>query len=140
MKTGALRVKFVALWGVLTLAKVLLAIWLPPFGDEAFYWQEGQHLAWAYSDLPGATAWLIRFGVAVGGDHTLAMRAPFLMIGAALPWLIRRIATRWYGADAGWQAGVLAMLLPLSGLMGLLALPDVPMIFAALLCLDACAV
>ena len=56
MKTGALRVKFLTLWCVLTLAKLLLAVWLPPFGDEAFYWQEGQHLAWAYSDLPGCTA------------------------------------------------------------------------------------
>jgi 4-amino-4-deoxy-L-arabinose transferase-like glycosyltransferase len=140
MKTGALRVKFLTLWCALTVAKVLLAIWLPPFGDEAFYWQEGRHLAWAYSDLPGCTAWLIRLGVALGGNHTLAMRAPFLLLGAALPWLVWRITTRWFGADAGWQAGVLAMLMPLAGLMGLLALPDVPLIFAALLCLDACAV
>jgi 4-amino-4-deoxy-L-arabinose transferase-like glycosyltransferase len=140
MKTGALRVKFLALWCALTLAKVGLAIWLPPFGDEAFYWQEGQHLAWAYSDLPGCTAWLIRLGVTLGGNHTLAMRAPFLIIGATLPWLVRRIAARWFGEAAGWQAGLLAMLMPLAGLMGLLALPDVPLIFAALLCLDACAV
>ena len=140
MKTGGLRVKFLALWGALILVKAALAIWLPAFGDEAFYWQEGQHLAWAYSDLPGCTAWLIRLGVALGGNHTLAMRAPFLLLGAAFPWLVRRIATRWYGADAGWQAGLLAMLMPLAGLMGLLALPDVPLIFAALLCLDACAV
>jgi 4-amino-4-deoxy-L-arabinose transferase-like glycosyltransferase len=138
-KTGALRVKFLALWGALTLAKFLLAGWLPPFGDEAFYWQEGQHLAWAYSDLPGCTAWLIRLGVELGGDHPLAMRAPFLLLGATLPWLVRRIAARWQGDDAGWQAGLLAMLMPLSGMMGVLALPDVPMIFAALLCLDACA-
>lgn len=140
MKTGALRVKFLTLWCALTLIKLVLAIWLPPFGDEAFYWQEGQHLAWAYSDLPGCTAWLIRLGVAVGGNHTLAMRAPFLLIGAGLPWLVRRIAARWYGEPAGWQAGLLALLMPLAGLMGLLALPDVPLIFAALLCLDACAV
>jgi len=139
MKTGALRVKFLALWSALTLVKVLLATWLPPFGDEAFYWQEGQHLAWAYSDLPGCTAWLIRLGVALGGNHPLAMRAPFLLLGAALPWLVRRIAARWFGADSGYQGGLLAMLMPLAGLMGLLALPDVPLIAAALLCLDACA-
>src|SRR4249919_1012031 len=139
MKTGALRVKFLALWCALTLVKIFLAAWLPPFGDEAFYWQEGQHLAWAYSDLPGCTAWLIRLGVALGGEHTLAMRAPFLLLGATLPWLVRRIAARWQGADAGWQAGLLAMLMPFSGMMGVLALPDVPMIVAALLCLDGCA-
>lgn len=140
MKTSALRVNFLALWSVLVLVKAMLAYWLPPFGDESFYWQEGQHLAWAYSDLPGCTAWLIRLGVELGGNQPLAMRAPFLLIGAALPWLVRRIAMRWHGDDAGWRAGLLAMLMPLSGLMGVLALPDVPMIFAALLCLDACAV
>src|SRR4029079_15703189 len=102
MKSDALRVKFVAIWLALTLAKLLLAVWLPPFGDEAFYWQEGQHLAWAYSDLPGCTAWLIRLGVALGGDHTWAMRAPFLLLGAALPWLGRGNARRRVGGGGGW--------------------------------------
>ena len=44
---------FIALWALLLLAKIVLAARLPLFVDEAFYWQEGQHLAWAYSDLPG---------------------------------------------------------------------------------------
>src|SRR5690606_37217113 len=38
---------------------------------------------------------------------------------------------------AGWQAAWLALLIPLAGAMGVLALPDVPMLVAALLCLDA---
>ena len=48
---------FLALWALVLLAKALLAAKLPLFVDEAFYWQEGQHPAWAYSDLPGPTAW-----------------------------------------------------------------------------------
>ncbi|MBP8098387.1 MAG: glycosyltransferase family 39 protein, partial [Arenimonas sp.] len=39
----------------------------------------------------------------------------------------------------GWSAGLLALLMPLSGLLGVLALPDVPLVMAALLCLDAVA-
>ena len=54
------RNAFVALWALLLLVKIVLAAQLPLFVDEAFYWQEGQHLAWAYSDLPGLTAF---FGV-----------------------------------------------------------------------------
>ena len=43
---------FLILWSVVTSIKILIAARLPLFVDEAFYWQEGQHLAVAYSDLP----------------------------------------------------------------------------------------
>jgi 4-amino-4-deoxy-L-arabinose transferase-like glycosyltransferase len=128
---------FLGLWAVLLLAKLVLAARLPLFVDEAFYWQEGMHPAWAYSDLPALTAWLARLGVAIGGDNTLALRMPFLLLAACLPWLVARIAAREYGEAAGWQAGAFAMLLPLAGTLGLLALPDVPMALATLLCMDA---
>ena len=64
---GARRA-FIVLWAAVTLLKLAVATRLPLFVDEAFYWQEGQHLAWAYSDLPGLTAWLIRLGVEVAGN------------------------------------------------------------------------
>ena len=128
---------FIGLWALLLLTKLVLASHLPLFVDEAFYWQEGQHLAWAYSDLPGLTAWLTRLGVAIGGDNTLALRAPFLVIAALLPWLVARITAREYDAAQGWQAGIFAMLLPLAGTLGLLAVPDAAMAFATLLCMDA---
>ncbi|GAB2504432.1 ArnT family glycosyltransferase [Arenimonas alkanexedens] len=137
MALSSVRVKFIAAWALLLLAKFWLALSLLPFGDEAFYALESRRLAWAYSDLPGLTAWLIRCGTAVGGMEPLAMRAPFLLLGAALPWLVVVIARRWFGAAAGWQAGLIALLMPLSGLMGVLALPDVPMLFATLVCVDA---
>ena len=57
---------FVILWTLATAVKLLIAARLPLFVDEAFYWQEGQHLAAAYSDLPGMTAWLVRLGTALG--------------------------------------------------------------------------
>jgi 4-amino-4-deoxy-L-arabinose transferase-like glycosyltransferase len=133
------RSTFMVLWTLVTAAKLLVAARLPLFVDEAFYWQEGQHLAAAYSDLPGLTAWLARLGVALGGDHLLALRAPFLLLSAAMPWLIARIATRWFGAVAGWRAGSLTLLMPLSGTLGILALPDVPMALATILCMDASA-
>jgi 4-amino-4-deoxy-L-arabinose transferase-like glycosyltransferase len=128
---------FLALWTAATLVKLLIAARLPLFVDEAFYWQEGQHLAAAYSDLPGLTAWLTRLGVELGGQHVLALRMPFLMLAALLPWLIAHIGARWFGEAAGWRAGSLTVLMPLSGTLGLLALPDVPMAVATVLCLDA---
>ena len=128
------RTTFLALWLALCLVRLVLAARLPLFVDEAFYWQESRHLAWAYSDLPGLTAWLVRLGTMVAGDHLLGVRWPFLALGACLPWLMVRAA--WpLGAVRAWQAGVLVSLFPLTGLLGVLALPDVPMNLAALACL-----
>ncbi|MCL7714394.1 glycosyltransferase family 39 protein [Stenotrophomonas mori] len=131
------RTAFLVLWTVVTALKVAVAARLPLFVDEAFYWQEGQHLAAAYSDLPGLTAWMTRLGVELVGHHALGVRLPFLVMGAALPWMISRISSHWFGSRFGWQAGSLTLLMPLSATLGILAVPDVPMAFAAVLCLDA---
>lgn len=128
---------FIGAWLLLCMLKLVLAARLPLFVDEAFYWQEGRHLAWAYSDLPGLTAWLARLGVAMGGDHPLALRLPFLLLGAWVPWLVVRMTAREFDVEAGWHAGLLALLLPLAGTAGVLALPDVPLLLASALCLDA---
>ena len=108
----AMRRVFWGLWSIVLALKLLVAARLPLFVDEAFYWWEGRHPAAAYSDLPGLTAWLTRLGTAVGGEHALALRAPFLLIAAALPLLVQRIAAREYGAQAGWQVACFALLLP----------------------------
>lgn len=133
---GARRL-FWTLFVVVFAIKLLVAARLPVFVDEAFYWLEGQHLAPAYSDLPGLTAWLARLGVTLGGDTALGLRLPFLLIAAAVPWLVTRITAREYGEAYGWQAGSFALLLPLAGTLGLLALPDAAMGLATLLCVDA---
>ncbi|MGH8075139.1 MAG: ArnT family glycosyltransferase [Lysobacter sp.] len=128
---------FWGLFAVVFAIKLLVAARLPLFVDEAFYWLEGQHLAQAYSDLPGLTAWLARLGVTLGGDTALGLRLPFLLIAALVPWLTMRITAREYGEVYGWQAGCFALLLPLAGTLGLLALPDAAMALATLLCVDA---
>lgn len=123
---------FWLLWLALGALKLVLAATLAPFGDEAFYWQESRHPALSYSDLPPLTAWLIASGEALFGHGVLAMRAPFLLLGALLPLLVVRLANRVGGGGLGWQAGTWATLLPLGGSLGVLALPDVPLAFAVL--------
>jgi hypothetical protein len=125
-QTDPAKRTFIALWTVATLCKFALAARLPLFVDEAFYWQEGRHPAWAYSDLPGMTAWLVRLGESVAGPFglgALGLRWPFLLIAAALPWWLVAIARRELGPHHAWTAGTLALLLPLLGTLGLLALP-----------------
>ncbi len=79
------RHAFVLAWALATLVKLAIAVRLPLFVDEAFYWQEGQHLAWAYSDLPGLSAWLASMGDAVAPGNVLALRLPFLLMMPSLP-------------------------------------------------------
>jgi hypothetical protein len=133
------RASFVTAFAVLLAAKLAIACTLAPFGDEAFYWQESRHPAWGYSDLPPLTAWLIRLGENVAGHGPFGMRWPFLLFGSALPWLVVAFARRWFGARAGWQAGLWCLALPLAGSLGVLALPDVPLTVAIMLALLALA-
>lgn len=121
----------------LAAVKAALACWLPLFGDEAWYWLEGRHLAWAYSDLPGLTAWLIRLGTGLFGDTTFGVRVSFLVLSMGLPLLVRATAAAWFGEAIGRRAAWLALLMPLLGGLGFLALPDVPMTVAAAMCLYA---
>lgn len=129
--------KFYLLWSLILLVKLLLAWQLQLFGDEAFYAWEATKPAWAYSDLPGMTAWLIRLGIEVGGFHSFAVRLAFVLIGALLPFFVVRIARNFSSETHAWQAGVLSCCLPLLLPMGFLALPEAPLCLAALLCLDA---
>jgi 4-amino-4-deoxy-L-arabinose transferase-like glycosyltransferase len=132
-----LRRSFWWAWSLLLLAKLALAATLELFGDEAFYAWESRHLAVAYSDVPALTAWLIAAGRAIFGDHALGMRLPFLALAAWLPFLVMRLARRWTGEQDAELAGWLALLLPLCAALGVLALPDVPLLVLALLALDA---
>jgi hypothetical protein len=131
-----LRTVFWTVWALLLAVKITLASTLAPFGDEAWYWQESRHLDWAFSDLPPATAALIRFGELILGHGVLAMRAPFLLFGSLVPLILVRTSVRLFGARMGWFTGLLALAMPLLGTLGLSALPDVPLTLCAALALD----
>ncbi len=115
---------------VLTATKVWLASALPLFGDEAFYRLEARALSWAYTDVPPLTPWLIALGGALGGDHPLALRAPFLLLGLLLPLAMLAWARQFSGAGEARACVMLALMLPLSATLGVLALPDVPLTLA----------
>lgn len=126
------RRQFWMLWLLVAVIKLILAATLAPFSDEAFYWQESRHPALSYTDLPALTAWLIRASETLFGHGVLAMRAPFLLLGALLPLLVVRLAGHLGTAANAWRAGTWALLLPLGGGLGVLALPDVPLTAAVL--------
>ncbi len=120
----------------LVLAKALLAWRLPLFGDEAFYWLESRHPAPAYDDVPLLAPWLVRLGTAIGGHAEWAVRLPFLLLSLPTAWLAARIGGAVIGRRFSPLAGTLALLLPLFAANGLLAVPDVPLTLAVLICVE----
>ena len=114
-----------AFWMVLlVLARTYLALALDLFGDEAFYRWESHHLAWSYSDLPPATAFMIHLGSFAFGDSTLALRSLFLLSGLALPFAVYFLARPLTGHYQAMLSGALALLLPATATIGILAVPD----------------
>jgi 4-amino-4-deoxy-L-arabinose transferase-like glycosyltransferase len=116
---------------VLLLAGVVLAgirttltTTLDLFGDEAWYWWEGQHLALAYSDLPGATQAAIRLATGLFGDSAVFVRLPFLVASTLIPVVIYHWTRARVDAPSARLAAWFAMLLPMSLGVGLLAIPD----------------
>lgn len=121
--------------GMLLIAalKVTLATVLDLYSDEIFYWQASTRPALAYSDLPFMAALLSGLGTALFGNSALAVRTFFLLLGSSIPLLIYWVASPLMPRRQALEAAALSLCLPLGAFLGLLAVPDVPLLFFGLL-------
>ncbi|MFK7864889.1 MAG: glycosyltransferase family 39 protein [Pseudohongiellaceae bacterium] len=119
--------------GALFLIKLYLAAKLDLYSDEIFYWQASTHLALGYSDLPFVSASLAGLGSAIAPHSALAVRSLFLVLGTCLPLLVFWISQPITGSRRAMESALLCLCLPLGASLGLLAVPDVPIIFFGLL-------
>jgi 4-amino-4-deoxy-L-arabinose transferase-like glycosyltransferase len=113
--------------------KLFLARQLELYSDEIFYWQASRFPALAYSDLPFMSALLAGLGSWLFGDNPAAVRSLFLVMGCSIPGLIYWIARPITNGQQALESAALVFCLPLAAFLGLLAVPDVPMIFWGLL-------
>lgn len=113
--------------------KIFLAARLELYSDEIFYWQASQFPAWAYSDLPFMAALLAGLGAELFGHHAIAVRAAFLVMGCSVPALVYWLARPLCGHGQALLSATLTFCLPMAAFLGLLAVPDVPLIFWGLL-------
>lgn len=118
---------------LLLLSKLFLASALDLYSDEVFYWQASANPALAYSDLPFMTALLIGLGAALDPYNTLAARSLFILMGSSLPFIVYWIAKPITDPKQALESATLSLCLPLAGFLGLLAVPDVPLILFGLL-------
>lgn len=124
---------FTVLLTVLTILKLVFAARLELYSDEIFYWLESTLPALAYSDLPFVTSQLVRLGTEIFGDTPFGVRFGFLTLGTIIPALIFWVAYPLTSINLALKSAILCLCLPLAGFLGLLAVPDVPLIFFGLL-------
>jgi 4-amino-4-deoxy-L-arabinose transferase-like glycosyltransferase len=117
--------------------KLFLASSLDLYSDEIFYWLASTRPAIAYSDLPFMTALLVGVGSLIDSNNTLAVRSLFILMGSSMPLLIYWVALPITNKREALVSALLALCVPMGGFMGLLAVPDVPLIFFGLLSLGA---
>lgn len=116
---------------ILVVAAIRLAVaWFYPLlPDEAYYWVWSRQIAPGYFDHPPMVAWLVKAGVLILGNSHIGARLFFVILSAATGlltyMLIKELSDERQGFH-GLLAGTGALLL---GVGGLLAVPDVPLLF-----------
>ncbi|MGB3291882.1 MAG: glycosyltransferase family 39 protein [Phormidesmis sp.] len=109
----------------------LIAYFLPPGFDEAYYFLYTQHLDWSYFDHPLAVALTTGAGVWLTGVVSpLTIRLGALGLFTGSLWLLYATGRWLFGERAGWLSCVIASLCPLFFLtFGTLTAPDNALIF-----------
>jgi len=115
----------------LMIAKLICATDLALFGDEAFYFQCARRFAIAYSDHPFMTAAFVRGGLELLGPTTLGTRSLFLLVGFVLPFLVFRLARPHVGTTDALLAAASSLVVPATAWIGVLAIPDAPLMLWA---------
>ncbi len=108
--------------------KIFLAAQLELYSDEIFYWQASTRPALAYSDLPFMASLFAGIGALLGGNHPLAVRSLFILCGSLLPLLVYWLARPITDHRQALESALLSLCLPLGAFLGLLAVPDVPLV------------
>jgi len=117
---------------IYVLIVVALQLWLifhlQLFGDESFYWLEGQNLSLSYTELPGWTAWMTRLGTSLFGTHYFAVRlvsyVGFLSVFLAM-FLVHTKINKGTVFQHFTNNILLVLSIPLFVLVSIMALPDI---------------
>ena len=121
--------------GVATLVRLLFALQLPLYPDEAYYWEWSRRLAPGYFDHPPAIAWAIASGTTLfalaGAGHTpFAVRLLPVLCGLVASLAVVGIARRTGGDRAARIAAWIISSMPLAATGLVLATPDAPLMAA----------
>lgn len=123
-------------WAVVALLAVVLTAyrcWLVGhigftlFYDESQYWDWSRQLAWGYYSKPPMIAALIKLSTALWGDGMLAVKLSSILLYPVAA-LFTGLLAQDLHPRTGPTAAALFLCLPLTGLMGLFATTDAPLL------------
>ncbi len=124
--------RFLWFFGVLELLfRPAIGLLLPVdlAGDEAYYWEWGQHLDWGYFSKPPGIAWLMALADWAGGGSAAGIRITASILGAAGAWCVVLTARRCFNTDVAILAGLAWLLTPANCALHLLLTIDAPLVF-----------
>jgi 4-amino-4-deoxy-L-arabinose transferase-like glycosyltransferase len=104
--------------------RLVLALVVPPFPDETYYWEWSRHLAPGYFDHPPGIAVLIAGGTAVLGHTVLGVRLGALLAGGVAAFAVAGLARRLGGGRAAFRVVLALTCMPLAAAGLILATPD----------------
>jgi 4-amino-4-deoxy-L-arabinose transferase-like glycosyltransferase len=96
--------------------------------DEAYYWLYSLRLDWGYFDHPPVVAIIIRL-MSFFGHHEMVVRSGFILLQALTIFILLKMVK----PEKHLKALCLFLAFPLASFAGLLALPDLPLMFATAL-------
>jgi len=107
--------------------------------DETYMVVASRQMSAGYFDHPPVAFWIARAAAAIGGEHRVIVRLPFIALFIGTTWLMYRLTARLYGERAGvWAALALNTSAVFAVSAGGWVLPDGPLDFglvAAAYCL-----
>ena len=124
---------FLAGFITVTLLKLFFAAVLDLYSDEVFYWQASTYPALAYSDLPFMTSFLAGIGAMLDEGNPFTVRLPFIVLGSALPFLVYWLSLPITNRQQALESAGICLCVPLASFLGLLAVPDVPLLLFGVL-------
>jgi 4-amino-4-deoxy-L-arabinose transferase-like glycosyltransferase len=134
---GALWRQALLILGVSTITRFVVAMLVPLFPDEAYYWEWSRRLAGGYFDHPPMIAWLIAGGTAIAGESPLGVRLLPNLAGTGAMYALMVTTCDLAGARAARFVAAALASLPIAAAGLVLATPDAPLLLGVSLTLLA---
>jgi len=117
--------------------RLLVALGLPLFHEEAYFWEWSRFPSIGYLDYPPMVAWIIGLFTRPFGNHApILVRAGALLLGTGNLVLIYTLGLQIFNRTVARRALLLALCLPMLNIVGIVMLPDGPLVFFHLLALN----
>lgn len=122
------NVNFVRVLVGTTILRLVFAATAGLKGEEAYYWNCGQHAALSYFDHPPLTGWMVRLSMEFGKHMEMWVRVPAVILFVITLMFLFRTAKVMFGSRAAFLTAAVACLIPALEWHSMIMLPDAPLL------------